>query len=110
MFGRVDEIRREFPGIPPDLSGVRGTGADGELFSDLRREGWSGNVFDFYFIVYDRIARGLRLPGAEAGWDADGKKDVAGKADTGDKTEADEDPAVCQALREALANCLTNAD
>lgn len=73
-------------------------------------KGWSGNVFDFYFIVYDRIARGLRLPGAEVGWDADGKKDVAGKTDTGGKTEADEDPAVCQALREALANCLTNAD
>lgn len=110
MFGRVDEIRREFPAYRLIYRECEGPGLTENFSLISGGKGWSGNVFDFYFIVYDRIARGLRLPGAEAGWDADGKKDVAGKADTGDKTEADEDPAVCQALREALANCLTNAD
>ena len=110
MFGRVDEIRREFPAYRLIYRECEGPGLTENFSLISGGKGWSGNVFDFYFIVYDRISRGLRLPGAEAGWDADGKKDVAGKADTGDKTEADEDPAVCQALREALANCLTNAD
>ena len=110
MFGRVDEIRREFPAYRLIYRECEGPGLTENFSLISGGKGWSGNVFDFYFIVYDRIARGLRLPGAEVGWDADGKKDVAGKADTGDKTEADEDPAVCQALREALANCLTNAD
>lgn len=110
MFGRVDEIRREFPAYRLIYRECEGPGLTENFSLISGGKGWSGNVFDFYFIVYDRIARGLRLPGAEAGWDANGKKDVAGKADTGDKTEADEDPAVCQALREALANCLTNAD
>ena len=110
MFGRVDEIRREFPAYRLIYRECEGPGLTENFSLISGGKGWSGNVFDFYFIVYDRIARGLRLPGAEAGWDANGKKDVAGKANTGDKTEADEDPAVCQALREALANCLTNAD
>lgn len=110
MFGRVDEIRREFPAYRLIYRECEGPGLTENFSLISGGKGWSGNVFDFYFIVYDRIARGLRLPGAEVGWDADGKKDVAGKTDTGDKTEADEDPAVCQALREPLANCLTNAD
>ena len=110
MFGRVDEIRREFPAYRLISRECEGPGLTENFSLISGGKGWSGNVFDFYFIVYDRIARGLRLPGAEVGWDADGKKDVAGKTDTGGKTEADEDPAVCQALREALANCLTNAD
>jgi len=110
MFGRVDEIRREFPAYRLIYRECEGPGLTENFSLISGGKGWSGNVFDFYFIVYDRIARGLRLPGAEVGWDADGKKDVAGKTDTGGKTEADEDPAVCQALREALANCLTNAD
>lgn len=114
MFGRVDEIRREFPAYRLIYREYDGLGLT-ETFSLISGEkGWSGNVFDFYFIVYDRIARGLRLPGAKVGWDVGGKKKVGGKTATGDEPEVDEeldpDPAVCQALREALANCLANAD
>ena len=110
MFGRVDEIRREFPAYCLIYREYDGPGA-AESFSLVSGEqGWSGNVFDFYFLVYDRIARGLRQPGKGGGWNDAGKREAVRKADTDGKTTEDGDPAVCQALREALANCLTNAD
>ena len=73
MFGRVDEIRREFPAYRLIYRECEGPGLTENFSLISGGKGWSGNVFDFYFIVYDRIARGLRLPGAEVGWDADGK-------------------------------------
>ena len=53
---------------------------------------WSGNVCDFYFRVYNKIIKELKVP----------FKMVGG-------VRIDDTP-MHKALREALANCLTNAD
>ena len=53
---------------------------------------WSGNVCDFYFRVYNKIIKEVKVP----------FKMVGG-------TRIDDTP-VHKALREALANCLMNAD
>ena len=53
---------------------------------------WSGNVFDFYFRVYSRLEQEVEEPAKLFG------------------TARVDDTSVHKALREALANCLTNAD
>ena len=53
---------------------------------------WSGNIYDFYFKVYNRIAQDIKSPFSMEGI-----------------SRVDDTP-VHQALREALANCLVNAD
>ena len=53
---------------------------------------WSGNVCDFYFRVYNKIIKDIKVP----------FKMVGG--------ERVDDTPVHKALREALANCLINAD
>lgn len=53
---------------------------------------WSGNVCDFYFRVYNKIIKDIKVP----------FKMVGG--------ERIDDTPVHKALREALANCLINAD
>ena len=53
---------------------------------------WSGNVYDFYFRVYNKLIQDIKVPF---------------KMDGG--TRVDDTP-VHQALREALANCLVHAD
>ena len=53
---------------------------------------WSGNVCDFYFRVYNKVIKEVKVP----------FKTVGG-------TRIDDTP-VHKALREALANCLMNAD
>jgi predicted HTH transcriptional regulator len=53
---------------------------------------WSGNVYDFYFRVYNKIAQDIKVPF---------------KLEGGDRID---DTPVHKALREALANCLINAD
>ena len=53
---------------------------------------WTGNVFDFYFRVYNKIIRDVKIPFRMEG---------------GDRID---DTPVHKALREALANCLCNAD
>ena len=53
---------------------------------------WSGNVYDFYFRVYNKLQLDIKTP-----FKLDGI------------TRVDDTP-VHQALREALANCLVNAD
>ncbi len=53
---------------------------------------WSGNIFDFYFRVYNKIAKDIRVPFKMSG---------------GDRID---DTPVHKAVREALANCLINAD
>ena len=53
---------------------------------------WSGNVYDFYFRVYNKLIQDIKVPfKMEGGVRVDGT-------------------SVHQALREALANCLVNAD
>ena len=53
---------------------------------------WSGNIYDFYFRIYNKLTQDLKVPFAM-------KNGV----------RVDETP-VHEALREALANCLVNAD
>ena len=92
MFGDEYNIVRHFP----------------EYFLDYREEldlttrwsdrlqsssgEWSGNVCDFYFRVYNKIIKDIKVP----------FKMVGG--------ERIDDTPVHKALREALANCLINAD
>ena len=53
---------------------------------------WSGNVYDFYFRVYNKLIQDIKVPF---------------KLEGGVRVD---DTSVHQALREALANCLVNAD
>ncbi len=53
---------------------------------------WSGNIFDFYFRVYNKIVKDIKIP----------FKLIGG--------ERIDDTPVHKALREALANCLVNTD
>ena len=53
---------------------------------------WSGNIFDFFFRVYNKIALGLKVP-----FQMEGIRRV-------------DDTPVHKAIREALVNCFTNAD
>ncbi|WP_310602247.1 ATP-binding protein [Anaerosporobacter sp.] len=53
---------------------------------------WSGNICDFYFRVYNKITKDIKIPFKTKG---------------GDRID---DTPVHEALREALANCLINTD
>lgn len=53
---------------------------------------WTGNLFDFYFRVYNKIIRNVKMPFQMVG---------------GDRID---DTPVHRALREVLANCLINTD
>ncbi len=53
---------------------------------------WSGNVFDFYYLVYGKLKQALSVPF---------------KIKEGKRVD---DTPMHEALREALANCLVNAD
>ena len=92
MFGDEYNIVRHFP----------------EYFLDYREEldpttrwsdrlqsssgEWSGNVCDFYFRVYNKIIKDIKVPFRMSG---------------GERVD---DTPVHKAIREALANCLINAD
>ncbi len=92
MFGDEYNIVRHFP----------------EYFLDYREEmdasirwtdrlqsssgEWSGNVCDFYFRVYNKLIKDIKVPFKMSG---------------GERVD---DTPVHKALREALANCLINAD
>lgn len=92
MFGHEYEIVKEFPNYFLDYQ---------EQFDDTTRwtdrivsssGDWSGNVYDFYFKVYNRIAQDIKIPF---------------KIKNGERID---DTPVHTALREALANCIINAD
>ena len=53
---------------------------------------WSGNLCDFYFRVYNKLVKDIKIPFKTVG---------------GDRIE---DTPMHEAIREALANCLVNAD
>lgn len=92
MFGYEYEIVKEYPHCFLDYQE--------QLDSDTR---WtdrivsssgdrSGNIYDFYFRVYNKIAQDVKIPF---------------KLEGGNRID---DTPVHKALREALANCLINAD
>ncbi len=75
MFGRESEIVKEFPDYFLEYTGEK---ASEMIISDSGT--WSGNVFDFYFSVRERITKKVKQPD------------------------------IRHALCEALTNCLINAD
>ncbi len=91
MFGTHRDIVREFPHYLLDYR-EQMDGSDRLTYRLVSSSGhWSGNLFDFYTKVYRRIAADIRCPLLVQ----DGHFD---------------DTPVHQALREALANSLVNAD
>ena len=92
MFGNEYDIVREYPQYFLDY---REEYDDTHRWTDriISSSGdWSGNVFDFFFRVYNRLQQGIKVP-----FTMDGPYRV-------------DDTPVHQAIREALANCLVNAD
>ena len=92
MFGYEYEIVREYPQYFLDY---REEYDDTHRWTDriISSSGdWSGNVFDFFYRVYNRLQLDIKTPfEMEGGFRVD-------------------DTPVHKALREALANCLINAD
>ena len=92
MFGYEYEIVKEYPDYFLDYqeqfdSDTRWTDRIVSSSGD-----WSGNIYDFYFRVYNKIAQDIKVPFRLEG---------------GNRID---DTPVHKALREALANCLINAD
>lgn len=92
MFGREQEIIREFPNYFLDYQ--EQTGAGGLCMERMTSSagGWSGNLYEFYFRVYEKIVRDVRPPAGAA------------------QEEQADAASLHGALREALANCIVNAD
>lgn len=92
MFGEERFIRQEFPHYFLDYRQETGNNERWEDRLTSMSGDWTGNVYDFYFRVYNKMKAALKTP----------FKLVGG-------SRVDDTPAHA-ALREALANCLTNAN
>ena len=92
MFGNEYEITREFRNYFLDYQEQydQDTRWTDRIISSSGE--WSGNIFDFYFRVYNKLIQDIKVPF---------------KLENGLRVE---DTPVHKALREALANCLINAD
>lgn len=92
MFGNACDIVREFNAY--SLEYQEQCDADIRFIDRISSSSgdWSGNVYDFYFRVYNRLIQDIKVPF---------------KMEGGVRVD---DTTVHQALREALANCLVNAD
>ena len=92
MFGNACDIVREFNAYSLEYQEQ----CDADIRFMVRISSstgdWSGNVYDFYFRVYNRLIQDINVPF---------------KMEGGVRVD---DTTVHQALREALANCLVNAD
>ncbi len=88
MFGRADGICREFPHYHLDYQEQDGGGGCVSRIVSSAGD-WSGNLYDFYCQVSEKILQWPGLP--DMGMENGGE-------------------AVYRALLEALANCLVNAD
>ncbi len=92
MFGNEFDIVRQFPDYFLDYReeldpSIRWTDRFVSSSGD-----WSGNLCDFYFRVYNKLQKYIKVPFKMSG---------------GDRID---DTPVHKALREAIANCLINAD
>ena len=95
MFGHEYEIVREFPHYFLDYQEHDRAATEDERWTDriVSSSGdWSGNICDFYFRVYNRIAQDIKVPFKLEG------------------TDRIDDTPLHKALREALANALIHAD
>ena len=92
MFGEERFIRREFPHYFLDYRQETGGNDRWEDRLTSMSGDWTGNVYDFYFRVYNKMKAALKVPFKLV-----------------DGSRVDDTPAH-EALRESLANCLTNAN
>jgi len=93
MFGRLVPLKEAFPNYMLDFQERADSRTDSRWIDRLTTDGaWSGNLFDFYALVIQRLFRDLRVPFQLRG-----------------DTRIDETP-VHEALREALVNTLIHAD
>ncbi len=93
MFGKFQSIQDEFPHYALDYQERSEAKAEKRWIDRLWLDGsWSGNLYDFFRLVYPKLTAGLKLPFALKG----GLRD--------------EDTPIHEALREALANTLIHAD
>ena len=92
MFGYEYEIVREYPQYFLDYRETLDTNTRWSDRFVSSSGDWSGNVYDFYFRVYNRITQAIKVPFA-----LDGVNRI-------------DDTDLHKALREALANTLVNAD
>lgn len=86
MFGNVRDIMREYPYYSLEYREEHSEGTSRVMSGT---GDWSGNVYDFFCRVYERIAEGIQVP-----------FNMSTNGDT----------PVQSAIREALLNCLINAD
>lgn len=85
MFGKEKDIVKKYPCYALDYQEMRQDG----IWVDLVISGtgnWSGNLFDFFEMVSEKMLKGMKLP-----------------------YKGTETP-IHKAIREVLANCLVNAD
>ena len=92
MFGEEYKILYEFPEYFLDYREVLDPTIRWTDRLQSSSGDWTGNLFDFFFRVYGKIVRDLKIP-----FKLDGI------------TRVDDTP-VHKALREALANCIVNTD
>lgn len=92
MFGNEYDIVRQFPDYFLDYRAMLDPSTRWSDRIQSSSGDWSGNVFDFFFRVYNKLKQSLAVPFKLSG-----------------VTRIDDTP-MHEALREALANCLINAD
>lgn len=92
MFGEENRIVREFPEYFLDYRELLDPSIRWTDRLQSSSGEWSGNLFEFYFRVYNKIIKNVKVPFKMTG---------------GDRID---DTPVHRALREVLANCLVNTD
>lgn len=92
MFGDEFNIVRHFPEYFLDYREILDPAIRWTDRLQSSSGDWSGNICDFYFRVYNKIIKDIKVPFKTRG---------------GDRID---DTPVHEALREALANCLINTD
>lgn len=92
MFGNEYNIVRHFPEYFLDYREVLDPAIHWTDRLQSSSGEWSGNICDFYFRVYNKMTKDIKVPFKTKG---------------GDRID---DTPVHEALREALANCLINTD
>ena len=92
MFGQDCWITHEFPNYFLDYRQETSSQTRWEDRFTSNTGDWSGNIYDFYIKVYNKLKAALRVPFKLEG------------------IERVDDTPAHEALREALVNCLTNAD
>ncbi len=93
MFGEEYHIVREFPEYFLDYREMMDPAMRWTDRLQSSSGEWSGNLFDFFFTVYNKLLKVVKVPFK--------MDDMGGRID---------DTPVHKALREALANCLVNTD